>query len=326
MAEFGEEELGVYQKKYLFQALQEGLRVKHKYFNDMTPAQIKDYRLHHRENIFLMGIDWDHVQAGTTIVGVMLDREFKNAEGLIEPKFRVIFREEVPKSQFTFTEAVDRIIQLNDIYDFDWIAVDKGYGYTQIEMLHKYGMANPDTGLADKVVGYQFGEKIEVRDPYTFKKDKKPLKPFMVNNSVVTFEKGKVVFDPSDKQLLEQFEAYKIMRISTTGLPIYTDENEHIVDAFNLCLLIFQQKYGTLFKNIISSRVVPLKMPDRTKYEPVESRTIVGNNAQKIVASAVSYNNSKPDFSGRNFTTGTKLFGNSSTGRGSGFGFRRKSF
>lgn len=327
MAEFGEEELGVYQKKYLRQALQEGIRTKHKYFNDMTAAEIKDYRLHHMENIFMLGVDWDRIQAGTTLVGVMLDKGFVNADGIIEPKFRVIFREEIPKSQFTFTEAVDRIIQLNDIYDFNWISIDKGYGDTQLEMLHKYGMANPETGLAEKVVGYQFGEKIEVRDPFTFKKDKKPFKPFMVNNSVITFEKGKIVFDPNDKQLLEQFEAYKVVRVSTTGQPIYTDENEHIVDALNLCLVIFQQKYGSLFKNIISSKSAVIKMPSRNKYEPVDDRNIHYSKREAIAAAAAVYNNGKPSFNSRTFTTGVKLFGEpTSVGRGSGFSFRRKKF
>ena len=136
--------------------------------------------------------------------------------------------------------------------------MDRGYGETQIELLHKYGIENPHSGLKDKVVGYQFGQKIEVRDPHTMQKDKKPLKPFMVNNSVVVFEKGKIVLDPTDKVLIEQLESYRIKSISTTGVPTFTDENEHAVDALNLCLLIFEQKYGSLLRTVISSKVLAL--------------------------------------------------------------------
>ena len=53
---------------------------------------------------------------------------FVNVLGNIEPKFKVLFRVEIPRSKFTYTEAVDKIIQLNDIWDFDYIPVDRGYG------------------------------------------------------------------------------------------------------------------------------------------------------------------------------------------------------
>lgn len=213
------------------------------------------------------------VQAGTTIVGVEFDRYFKNKTGVMEPKFKIMFRIEIPKTQFTYVNAMNKIIELNDIYNFDWIAIDRGYGETQLELLHKYGAENPQTGLATKVVGYQFGEKVEVTDPYTYQKDRKPLKPFMVNNSVLMFEKDKMVFNPTDKKLIEQFQSYVVESISSSGMPIYSNENEHIIDAINLCLLIFQQKYGTLFKNLLSSKILSIKPLNRIG-ENVESRNI----------------------------------------------------
>ena len=117
-------------------------------------------------------------------------------------------------------------------------------------MLHKYGLEHQETGLADKVIGYQFSQKIEVTDPYTRKKDSKDLKPFMVNNSVNLFEKGKIVLDPKDRGMIEQLEEYRVKSISASGKPIYTDENEHAIDSMNLALLIFEQKYGELLKKV----------------------------------------------------------------------------
>lgn len=52
----------------------------------------------------------------------------RNADGQIDPKFKVMFRIEIPRSEFTYTNAVNKIIELNEIYQFDWIAVDRGYG------------------------------------------------------------------------------------------------------------------------------------------------------------------------------------------------------
>lgn len=128
---------------------------------------------------------------------------------------------------------------------------------TQIELLHKYGIEHPYSNLQNKVIGYQFGQSIDVRDPYTMKKDKKPLKPYMVNNSVITFEKEKIILDQNDKLLKSQLEGYVVKSISSKGLPVFSDKDEHAVDALNLCLLVIDQKYGTLFKDVVSSKVLP---------------------------------------------------------------------
>lgn len=279
MANFGDQEAGVYQKKFIAAAVESGRAANHRYVDLNDDDAIQEI-LRNRTGPIVMGVDWDKVQAGTTIVGMQLDKYFVNENGEVEPKYKVLFRLEIPRTQFTYTNAVNKIIELNDIFDFDWIAVDKGYGETQIELLHSYGIQNPSTGLAEKVVGYQFGEKIEVRDPHTRKIDKKPLKPFMVNNSVIVFEKEKIVFDPLDKYMREQFEAYVIKSISVTGLPTYTDENEHSVDAVNLCLLIIEQKYGALFKSIISSKILPLDGIRRPK-EPIDARVANAQDAPK---------------------------------------------
>lgn len=141
-------------------------------------------------------------------------------------------------------------------------------------MLKKYGIENPLSGLEEKVIGYQFGQKISVRDPYLGKRDDKPLKPFMVNNSVITFEKKKIVFDPTDKEIEEQFGAYRIKSISPTGVPIFSSENEHIIDAVNLCLLIFEQNYNELMKKIITTKVSVLAPLTGKEDKDIKSRDL----------------------------------------------------
>lgn len=274
MAEFGEEEMGVYQKQYIDAAIAEGKRIHHRYTTDYTYEEFQRFKQQNKRGPRMLGVDWDKVQAGTTMVAVELDRLHRNEAGQVTPMFKVLFRIEIPRSQFTYKNAIDKIIQLNDDYDFDWIAIDRGYGEVQLELLHDYGMKNPYTGLADKVVGYQFSEKIDVRDPHTGKKDKKHLKPFMVNNSVNAFEKYKIILNPYDDLLIEQLGSYIVKSISSTGMPTYTDENEHAVDALNLCLLIFEQKYSDLLRRIYSFKVVGFDSLDRGYDDAIKPRQI----------------------------------------------------
>lgn len=274
MAEFGEEEMGVYQKKFVMAAIMEGERIKYRYITKWSKEDRKSYLSRTQgQNIRILGVDWDKYSAATNMVCMEFDRFHQDQEGRIVPLFKMLFRIEVPRSDFTYVNAMNKIIELNEEYQFDWIGIDRGYGEVQLEMLHKYGMEHPETGLADKVIGYQFSQKIEVRDPYTKKKDQKHIKPFMVNNSVNAFEKGKIILDGSDKSMISQLEEYRVKSISSTGLPVYTDENEHAIDAMNLALLLFEQKYGSLLKKVYSIKTVFIGTLD-SRDEHVKSRDI----------------------------------------------------
>ena len=283
MAEFGEEEMGVYQKRFIKAAIAEGDRLKYRYITKWSKEDRKSYLSRtHGQNIRILGVDWDKYSAATNMVCMELDRFHQDQEGRIVPLFKMLFRIEVPRSDFTYVNAMNKIIELNEEYQFDWIGIDRGYGEVQLEMLHKYGMEHPETGLADKVIGYQFSQKIEVRDPYTKKKDQKHIKPFMVNNSVNLFEKGKIVLDGSDKGMISQLEEYRVKSISSSGLPIYTDENEHAIDAMNLALLLFEQKYGSLLKKVYSIKTVFIGTLD-ARDENVKSREIGEHQEEPFV-------------------------------------------
>lgn len=283
MAEFGEEEMGVYQKRFIEAAVAEGDRLKYRYITKWSKEDRKSYLSRtHGQNIRILGVDWDKYSAATNMVCMELDRFHQDQEGRIVPLFKMLFRIEVPRSDFTYVNAMNKIIELNEEYQFDWIGIDRGYGEVQLEMLHKYGMEHPETGLADKVIGYQFSQKIEVRDPYTKKKDQKHIKPFMVNNSVNLFEKGKIVLDSSDKGMISQLEEYRVKSISSSGLPIYTDENEHAIDAMNLALLLFEQKYGSLLKKVYSIKTVFIGTLD-ARDENVKSREIGEHQEEPFV-------------------------------------------
>ena len=275
LAEFGEEELGVYQKQYIQKSIDEGKRISHDYITKWDKETRKEYlRKTQGHNIRILGIDWDKYNAETNMVCMEYDRYHQNADGEMDPCFKVLFRVAIARSEFTYTNAMNKVIELNNEYKFDWIAVDRGYGETQLELFHKYGIMHPESGLADKVVGYQFAEKIEVTDPYSRKKDMKHMKPFMVNNSVNLFEKEKVIVNPNDKYMITQLEEYRVQSISATGLPTYSSENEHALDAMNLALLIFAQKYDSLLRRVYSSKIAFVNSPLDKRSLDVENREI----------------------------------------------------
>lgn len=278
MAEFGEEELGVYQKKYIQQAIMEGERLKYQYITKWPADKRKEYlKKTQGQCIRMLGVDWDKYAAATNMVCMEFDRFHQDQDGRVVPVFKMLFRIEIARSEFTYINAMNKIVALNEEYKFDWIAIDRGYGEVQLEMLHKYGLEHPESGLADKVVGYQFSQKIEVTDPYTRKKDQKDMKPFMVNNSVNLFEKGKIVLDPKDKTMIQQLEEYRVKSISASGKPIYTDENEHAIDSMNLALLIFEQKYGNLLKKVYSIKTAFIGTLDNRDLE-VKTRVMIGES------------------------------------------------
>lgn len=282
MAEFGEEELGVYQKKYIYEAIKEGERLGYRYITKWSKQDREAYlKRTQGQCIRILGVDWDKYAAATNMVCMEFDRFHQNADGRIVPLFKMLFRIEIARSDFTYVNAMNKIIELNDEYKFDWIAIDRGYGEVQLEMLHKYGLEHEETGLADKVIGYQFSQKIEVTDPYTRKKDSKDLKPFMVNNSVNLFEKGKIVLDPKDKTMIQQLEEYRVKSISASGKPIYTDENEHAIDSMNLALLAFEQHHGELLKKVFSIKTIFIGTLDNRDVD-VKSRTLIGDEEAEV--------------------------------------------
>lgn len=293
MAEFGEEELGVYQKKYIYEAIAEGERLNYKYITKWKKEDREAYlKRTQGQCIRILGVDWDKYAAATNMVCMEFDRFHQDKDGRIVPLFKMLFRIEIARSDFTYINAMNKIIELNNEYKFDWIAIDRGYGEVQLEMLHKYGIEHEETGLADKVIGYQFSQKIEVTDPYTRKKDSKDLKPFMVNNSVNLFEKGKIVLDPKDKGMIQQLEEYRVKSISASGKPIYTDENEHAIDSMNLALLAFEQHHGELLKKVFSIKTIFIGTLDNRDVD-VKSRTMIGDEEEipvsKIVAPSSTY-------------------------------------
>ena len=189
-----------------------------------------------------MGVDWDQFQASSSII--VLDYDIK------AHLFRVIKRVEVPRSEYTIDNAVNWVIKMNQIYKPSWIFCDRGYGDYQLERLHIYGDQHPSSGLKQKVVGYQFKQSLDILDPTTGITTKEPMKPFMVNQLVIAFDRNRISLSPFDEVLHKQIIDYTVERISQSGQPVYTSVNEHFVDALGLAYLAFVLNFPDITKQI----------------------------------------------------------------------------
>ena len=249
LAEFGTQESGVFPKDKVDKAL----TYQNYAYNELT----YDQRIKcERENVWpemlmydrsnpapynpfrTMGVDWDKYGASSSII--ILDYD------VIMGKFKVIKRVEVGRSEYSYDNAINTIVELNAIYNPSFIYCDAGSGEYQIERLHIIGDQQPHTGLKHKVKRWQFAQTIDVTDPITFELVKQPLKPFMVNQLTLAFERDNIIMSPLDNVLHKQLIDYEVERTNASGKPIFTSKDEHFIDALGLAYLAMTLEFKEL--------------------------------------------------------------------------------
>jgi replicative DNA helicase len=238
----------------------------------------------------VIGVDWDKYGAGTNIV--VLEVCANNYEdGRFRDKIKLCYREEIGKSEYTLTKAVDRIIELNEIFNPKHIYVDRGFGEVQVELLKKHGVENPKSKLKERVKGIGFGESIEVRDPYTKLMIKKEIKPFMVDNLRQYLEREQILFPESDEELYVQLISYVVVRTTSSGRPVFEaggSAMDHAHDALMLALLAVTQNYGEFSKTGFASNVESfsnsLLMQQNISDEDSESKAVLTSRTKSLTA------------------------------------------
>ena len=219
-ANFGEEAEGVFLNKYV----------------DLSMSKFKLGKIRRNDkSLYTIGVDWNTSEKGTHIIVTEWNTELNDGNGAYRPVEKII----VAQTEFTQTMACEEIIRLNAKWNPSAIYVDQGFGYTQIEMLHKYGMKHPDTALVQRVKGINFGDKIEIRDPATRQKIKKHIKPFMVNLCVKRLEDGYLMLPEEEDVkhgLVGQMRDYTVIRRTAMGQPIFSDDDDHSLVAWMLSI------------------------------------------------------------------------------------------
>jgi len=267
-ADWGEDAEGVYPRKFVDKSF-------------MDPGWNYEAGITSARNFYTIGVDWDKYGAGTNIVVLEMCNENYEDQRLAG-KARVCYREEIPKSEFTLTKGVNRIVELNDIFQPKHIYVDRGFGEVQVELLHKYGVENPSSKLRERVRGVSFGETIEVRDPYTKLPIKKEIKPYMVDNLRQYLEKEAIAFSTLDEELYIQLISYVVVKTTSTGRPVFEAGGsavDHAHDALILALLAITENYGALHKMNFAAKAGTFSntffMPKKTEDEDGEEKPAV---------------------------------------------------
>jgi len=200
--------------------------------------------------LYTIGVDWNSSRNGAQIVVMEFNSALRNDqdEASIKGRFRVATRVSIDATEFTQLKACQEIIRLNKLWKPMYIYVDQGYGTTQVEELRRYGLDHPEDNILEKLKAIDFGSSIEVHDPVNRTVNKRPMKPFLVNNAVEKFERDMVVLNPADSLLEDQIRAYTVEKQTRLGQPVYSAGYDHALDAFMLALLAFTMEFTDLGK------------------------------------------------------------------------------
>ena len=231
-AEFGDIAEGVFLKKFVDASLQ-----------DYDLSKVR----RNPTSLYTIGVDWNTAGNGTCIVVNEWNKDLNGGRGA----FRLVSKKVITQESFTQVRSCEVIIELNEIWNPEFIYVDVGYGATQIEMLKKYGLENPLSGLASKVKGIYFGDKMEIRDPVTKQIVKKHMKSFIVNLAARRMEDGQIILPDSEdlkNGLVGQIRDYTVIRTTALGQPVYSQDNEHTLVAWMLSILAATMEFSDINK------------------------------------------------------------------------------
>lgn len=199
--------------------------------------------------IYTVGVDWNSSSNGVQIVMMEYDPAYVTPEDIaqgIRGRFRIATRENIDAKEYTQTKAVKKIIELNYLWKPKAIYVDEGYGMTQIEDLKRYGHDHPESQILARLEPINFSSMQEVRDPVTKQLVKKHMKPFIVFNSLNYLEKNLILLNRADTEFEKQLRDYTVEKRSREGRPVFSEGNDHVLDAFNLAMTAYTMKFTDL--------------------------------------------------------------------------------
>jgi hypothetical protein len=274
-AEFGEELGGVYKHSFIDRCL-----VKYNRNIDVSDPDVFDPGWQQNpEHKYIIGVDWNSYINGGQIVMVEFcstptihtyfdDNKKQDVTIDFTSKYRLFYRRGIKSQESTQRLTRQEIVRLLKYYKIDFVYVDYGAGDTNIEELSLFGRAHPEYELNKKLVVIDSGAVIEHFDHIAGKMVKKRNKSLMVNFSVISLEEGMMILPKEEDQqtrLVGQMRGYIIKNITTRGEYSY-EGDDHILDAFNLAIYGFQQKFGQLLSSKVSYSINIFSDPRTSQY------------------------------------------------------------
>jgi hypothetical protein len=183
-------------------------------------------------------------------------------------KYRLFYRRGIKSQEATQRLTRNEIIRLLRDFKVDYVYVDYGAGDTNIEELGLFGRNNPQYHINQKLIVVDSGAVVEHFDHTIGKMVKKRNKSLMVNFSVLSLEEGMMLLPKEEDQqtrLVGQMRGYSIKNITSRGEYSY-EGDDHILDAFNLAIYGFQQKFGQLLSSRIQYSIHNLGDPRLSAY------------------------------------------------------------
>ena len=222
---------------------------------DIEPPEMLIYDRRHPapySRFRTIGVDWDKYEETSSIIVLEFNERLK--------RFMILKAYSVPRSEYSYDMAVKTIIELNEIYKPAMIYCDRGAGEYQIEALCIHGKNHPETRLHEKVKGFQFSQKLDIQNPVTGEITKEPLKPFMITQLQIAFERSQLIISKYDEKLYKQLIDYEVVKRAQNGNPIFTDVNEHFIDALGLAYLAmtltFKELTGVMRETEMANKVL----------------------------------------------------------------------
>lgn len=268
LAEFGEQEQGVFQVRYVQRAQR-----------DYEYGSLAYNPLWH----YTMGIDWNDARNGINISVLGFDPS-RNV-------FQLVWRDIINKTEFTQLEACQQVVDLNALWHPIAIYADAGYGKTQIEVLHNFsgaalsdpnrGPRHPDAKIKDILKKYDFGSSLEVFDFWSKNKIKKDAKAFMVESAVRRFETGDILIPRGDALLERQMLNYIVDHVSQNGRTVYKSDDpvnigDHLLDSFMLAIVGYILEATPLGKPVYVDKILFTGQPGMKRgYDTVPAEFII---------------------------------------------------
>jgi replicative DNA helicase len=271
-----------------------------------------------KPKVRILGVDWNKSKNGTRLIWVDFDEQHNM---WLRGKWKI------DDAEFTQNAAMQKIISLHETLKFDHIMVDRGFGTTQIEDLHLYGLQNKHTGLHKIVKAVETDSQIEIADIATGETRKTYVKNFAVESLVRFMEQNRIRV-PEEENLaasktskdqvtiFDEMNEYIIEKYTANGRPVYKGKSgDHDLDAFMFTL------YGYITEVVKTQKLWDKIPPTTPKFISHEKRMRLRSNVgepnlpgeKNIVAENENsvYNND--GFSNRSIKrTGGSRFGGSS--------------
>jgi hypothetical protein len=202
-----------------------------------------------------IGVDWDKYNAdgrGPNII--VLETNDAGRQ-------RVIYRQEIPQTQFTLKAAVNRIVELNELFKPEWIFVDRGYGDMQLEELHLIGKRDRGSGLDTKVVGVSFANVVEQPMPGGGPPEKKRFKQVMIQLLRAWLERGILEIPYADDVIYRELIEYHTVGQTEVNLK-FCGVNDHAIAALGLAAMAMHTKVKNPYTPPPAARSHLLKAPE----------------------------------------------------------------